>query len=272
MKLFTLLSRVSLAACAAVLLVAASVRAEEPAPAPAGVTAAPAEAAAPAAEPTMQEKMEDMLKKLVAKASKVTNYTVNFTKQELVKGKWGELETVLMKHQKTPHCVYMKWLKDPYKDRETIFCKGWNKDEIKAHEGGFLKYVVVSLDPLGSMAMKGNRHSVLEAGIHHTVELITKDFEHGKKVGGVNFEKYGEQKVRGQDSLCVKVNQTKDPKAGFYAGAAEICVSKALFLPTSVKIWDFNGTLIEHYTYADYKVNPGLTQKDFDPENPEYAY
>ena len=30
--------------------------------------------------------------------------------------------------------------------------------------------------------------------------------------------------------------------------------------------------LVEEYTYSEIKANPGLTDKDFDPANPTYAF
>jgi hypothetical protein len=30
--------------------------------------------------------------------------------------------------------------------------------------------------------------------------------------------------------------------------------------------------LLERYTYTDLKLNPGLTDADFDPKNPEYKF
>ena len=170
----------------------------------------------------------------------------------------------------------MKWLKEPHKDRESLYCHGKYNNEVQAHEGhGFSSWFgTVSLDPKGSMAMKGNRHPITEAGIFHTIELIKKDFELAKKhpEHGVKYTDITETKVHGQPSLCVTAVQPKNPKLGYYAHKALICIHKKLFLPTKIKIWDFTGRLVEIYTYRKYRLNVGLTDRDFDTGNKEYEF
>ena len=58
----------------------------------------------------------------------------------------------------------------------------------------------------------------------------------------------------------------------YAAERVEICSHRALHLPTRVRIWEADGRLVEHYTYRDYRLNPGLTAKDFDTRNPEYGF
>jgi hypothetical protein len=247
----------------------------------AGYSAAePAQPAAPAAEGRSQEELDvlmtDMLINMVAASEKITDYTVSFTKQEYVDKKMRALETTFMKHKRSPHCVYMKWVKDPFKDRETIYCEGKYKNEIQAHAGsGIASWVgKVSLDPKGSMAMKGNRHPILDAGIWHTIGLIKKDYGTGHKSAAnrATYDRYWTTKVQGQPSYCVFVTHPKDTSIGFYAYKAEICVHQQLYIPTSVKIWDFTDRMVESYTYSNYKINVGLTDADFDHENKEYKY
>ena len=245
-------TKLTIVLCACSLLVAGISFAEDKAPKAdaAKVAKVPAEApaAAPAEAPvekkpeTMQEKMGKLLGKMLKASKRVKNYTTVFTKQEIVDGKLWPLETVFMKAKAKPHCVYMKWTKDPNKGRESLYCKGKYDNEIQAHEGsGFSSiFGTVSLDPKGSMAMKGNRHPITEAGIHHTVNLIQNDFKLAQKhpEHGVIYTNFLEAKIHGQPSYCVLAMQPEDKKLGYYAYKAEICIHKKLSLPTSVKIWD----------------------------------
>ncbi len=264
----------------------AIVAAGEPAPANSGTDkdanaaaenkgSAPAEAAAkPNPEDEMRAKMEQLLSKMSRAIARLKGYTCTFTKQEFVDGELLPTETIFMKHRRKGNCIYMKWIKEPHKNRESLWCPAKYGKKVKAHEGGFFGFVTVSLDPKGSMAMKGNRHPITEAGLYHTFKLIKNDFELGKKhpEHHVKYEKFWEQKVKGQPSWCVSVVQPKDKKLGYYAHKAVICMHKKLYLPTLVKIWDHKGRLVEVYTYSNYKINPSLTDKDFDVDNSEYNF
>ncbi len=121
--------------------------------------------------------LEPLVAQGVAKWKTVKDYTAIFIKQENVKGDLLEKETCFMKHRIRPRSVYMKWNKDPHEGRETLFVKGKNDDEIKAHEGGIIGVVNVTLDPYGRMARSENRHAVYEAGIGTTVDLISADIK-----------------------------------------------------------------------------------------------
>ncbi len=232
---------------------------------------APAPTVDPAAE--LAAKVDEIFTKVVKAVNGVTNYTVTFTKQEFVDGKLQEMETIFMKHRKSPNCVYMSWTKNPNKGRETLWCQGVHDNEIRAHEGGFLGIVSVWLDPNGSMAMKGNRHPITDAGIWHTTELIKKDYDLGKKNPSlVKYADYEEKSINGEPSMCITAIQPSDKSAGFYAGKATICINKNHYLPTMLKIWDHSGKMIEYYTYSKYKINPGLTDEDFNEKNKDYKF
>jgi outer membrane lipoprotein-sorting protein len=43
-------------------------------------------------------------------------------------------------------------------------------------------------------------------------------------------------------------------------------------LPIYVEIFDWQNELVERYGYRDLRLNPGLTDADFDPKNPAYGF
>jgi len=43
-------------------------------------------------------------------------------------------------------------------------------------------------------------------------------------------------------------------------------------LPVRVNIYDWDDTLLESYGYETVKLNAGLTEADFDPNNSEYRF
>jgi len=58
----------------------------------------------------------------------------------------------------------------------------------------------------------------------------------------------------------------------YYGKRAEFFLDKETKLPLRVRIWDWSGKLYEEFVYHDVKLNPGLSAKDFDPDNPEYKF
>lgn len=58
----------------------------------------------------------------------------------------------------------------------------------------------------------------------------------------------------------------------YYGGRAEFILDKETGLPVKVSTWDWNGRLYESYEYPELVLNPGLTPKDFDPDNPAYDF
>jgi hypothetical protein len=59
---------------------------------------------------------------------------------------------------------------------------------------------------------------------------------------------------------------------GYYASKWEICVDDASGLPLAYKNWDAAGNVFEVYAYHKVKINIGLTDAEFDPENAAYSY
>jgi outer membrane lipoprotein-sorting protein len=58
----------------------------------------------------------------------------------------------------------------------------------------------------------------------------------------------------------------------FYAGRMVLWIDDALRLPLQIDLYDHEGNLYEHYEHHDLKINVGLTNADFDPKNPAYAF
>ena len=43
-------------------------------------------------------------------------------------------------------------------------------------------------------------------------------------------------------------------------------------LPIYAEIFDWDGQLVERYGYRNLRLNPGLTDEDFNPKNPDYGF
>lgn len=216
--------------------------------------------------------IEALLNEAQASYSKINDYTGIMYKQERIGKKMYPKETIFFKFAK-PFKVYMKWIKDPYKNREMIYVEGWNDNKIKAHEGGLMGVVSVNLDPKGSMAMKGNRHPVTDMGIGNLLKVVQTNVNRAKKNGdSITVIKSGEEKVFGVDSIKLEATFPQEKDKGYYCYRAVFWVDKDKKLPIKIMVYDWDNQLVEDYSYENLKFNVGLTEKDFDPSNKEYNF
>src|SRR5262249_51221156 len=67
-------------------------------------------------------------------------------------------------------------------------------------------------------------------------------------------------------------------RPAFIFHIARIFVDKELMAPVHYEAYDWPQhpgdppPLLERYTYTNLQLNPGLTDEDFDPRNPEYHF
>lgn len=214
------------------------------------------------------------LNKLLAGAQKtlstLKDYTCIFHKQEMVKGKLLPAETMTVKFR-APRSIYMKWIKDPHEGRETLYIEGKNDNEVRAHEGGFLKGIKLNLDPKGSTAMAGNRHPVTEFGLDLLVKMINDLLKKAMTAGDLKVYNLGTETLYGRPTIKVEGVLPQDKAKGYYCYRAIINFDTGINLPIRVQIFDWDNKLIEDYGFDQLKLNPGLTDVDFDSDNKDYA-
>ena len=58
----------------------------------------------------------------------------------------------------------------------------------------------------------------------------------------------------------------------YYSARGTVWVSPDTLMPERIEIFDANDELYERYVYRDVRLNVGLTDLDFDPENPDYRF
>lgn len=204
--------------------------------------------------------------------AKVQDYTATFYKQERVKGRLLPAETVQLKFRK-PFDVYMRWTDGDFAGREVLYVRGWNDGKIRAHQGSFPD-ITVNLRPDANLAMRGNRHPITQMGFGEVIRLMVRDarFSESHPQDGVEYIDHGESTIYGARSRCIEASVPLRSFADYYAHRAKICFNVATKMPTRVTVWDYEDALIEDYGFEDVRLNPGLTDVDFDPENADYNF
>jgi negative regulator of sigma E activity len=78
--------------------------------------------------------------------------------------------------------------------------------------------------------------------------------------------------VGGQRVRLVEGILPRDPKAGYYSYRVLLAFDEENHLPIRILVYDWNDQIIEEYTHLQLDLNPGLTERDFDPNNREYGF
>jgi hypothetical protein len=210
----------------------------------------------------------------------VRDYTATMIKQERINGKLAPEEICFVKIRNSPLSVYMNFLAPPdQKGTEAIYVEGANDGKLVGHAGTFPKSLAGSLwlPPTGVLAMQNQHYPITEMGVANLARRLIQ-------VGELDIH-YGECYVwRNENALvgdrpCISITVLHPFKRrGFLFHVARIFVDKELMVPVHFEAYDWPEKpgdplpLLERYTYSDIKMNPGLTDADFDPKNSEYHF
>jgi outer membrane lipoprotein-sorting protein len=212
------------------------------------------------------------IKQMPAAYAGVKDYTAIFTRSEVLRGKQRPEETIALKFRE-PLQVHMRWLSESGKDREALFVKGRDGDKVLVHEPGWISgHFTVLLPPDGPMIMDRSRHPFHEIGIGRIIDLIISTFEKANQAGELEMRDLGTARDDGRMMRTIEGILPKDPTKKYYCYRAIVTIDEALKLPVGVKVYDWSDRLIEDYRYKNIQINPGLTDLDFSPDNPNYGF
>lgn len=226
----------------------------------------------------------DGLKKMQAN---VSDYTATLVKRERINGELGDYQYIQIKlrHQRmqdgrvvTPFSVYLRFLApDSVAGREVIWVEGANDGKLIAHEAGIKGFLRVKVDPTGFIAMAGNRYPIKQIGMLNLIEQLIVKGERDRHSGDCEVQFFQNAKVDGRVCTAIEVTHPKQqPQFDFYR--AQIFIDKQLNVPIRYSAWTWPTNkseppvLEEEYTYRDVKLNVGLTDQDFDPDNKAYKF
>lgn len=204
--------------------------------------------------------------------SRVNDYTATFVKRERVKGRLRPREVMSIKFA-APFKIYTRWTQGKHEGQELIYAQGWNGGKIRAHAGSFPD-ITVDLDPEGSLATRGQRHPITDFGLGIMIDLLARDvmLAGARPQDTVTYLDLGTSKIAGATVRCIEATTPPARWSPYYAHKARICISTQTHMPVRVLIWDRDDHLLEDYTYKKIRLNVGLTDLDFSPDNPEYGF
>lgn len=218
----------------------------------------------------------------------VQDYTCSLVKRERVEGLLGGSQGmhVKIRHERkdgdtvtVPFSVYLAFLKpEKLAGREVLFVANQNQGDLIARRGGRRSPNMTIQLPIDSpMAMDGNRYPIVEIGFQNLTMRLIEVLEKEQSFGGGKIDIYPGAKVNGR--LCTHFRLTHEQKRpGLTYYQAEVSVDDELGLPILFRSYDWppkegdDPLLLEEYFYKDVKLNAGLTDRDFDVNNPDYHF
>ena len=212
--------------------------------------------------------------------SDVKDYTCTFIKEERINGELVGPQVIAAKIRCKPLSVYFKFLKpDDVKGREVIYVAGANNGKFVVHEGSGLKSALgaIWLKPASALAMAGNRYPITDAGMDHLVKRLIEIAEQDRKYGEVEVHFYKNAKVGKRTCTLIEVVHPT-PRRVFLFHIARVYIDNELQVPIHYEAYLWPKApgqpppLDESYTYANLKLNVGLTDADFDYKNPNYGF
>ncbi len=184
-----------------------------------------------------------------------------------------------------PVDVYLKFLEPKGQaGREVIWSQGLNENLMRVHEAGFLNVATVELAPTSRLAMIGNRYPISDIGIEKLLEKLLDRGERDRMFAGCEVKI--EEGVQVAGRICTRIevlHREKElevtggiHKFDFHRAVIDLDVELGIPIHYASYLWPLEGqddlVLDEEFTYEDLEFNVGLTDEDFDPENPAYNY
>ena len=222
----------------------------------------------------------DVLRVARKRLDGVEGYTATFLRQERIGGKLGPAQTLRMKARPRPFAIYLKVVA-PKPGKEVVFVKGKHGDKMIAHNGDWKDRLIprIKLDPRGVVALAENRHPITEAGLLNLTDKLigfrTMDLSDPEAVTILDRTIDAD----GQDWLrSVHTHPHRRPERPF--ARVEVLYDPQTFLPMRISSYDWPEVgceaadlrLAERYRYDDLDLDARLTELDFDPANPSYAF
>ena len=159
----------------------------------------------------------------------------------------------------------------------------WGQDlydgKMAVHEVGMLLGLkTIWLDPNGMIAMQGQKHPISEIGM---VKLVEKLIERGQQdldTPGMEITLSEDHDFGGIKTEVLRISRSvpTGDENGFSLAEIILDPERQLILQYRSLGWPEKAgdpaPLLESYTYENVQTNVGLTDADFDVNNPDYGY
>ena len=227
-----------------------------------------------------KQRLLELLLSARRRLDRVRGYTATFRRQERIGGKLGPEQVLHLKSRPEPFAIYLKF-ESPQRGKEVVFARGRHDDKLVAHSGDWKDRLIprVKLDPRGPLALADSRHPITEAGLVNLTDRLIGfrrlDLADPGAVTVLDRVADADGKTRPRSVHTHAVHRPDRPFA-----RVEVLYDPATFLPRRISNYDWPEPgqapgelrLAERYSYDDLDLDATLTDLDFDPANPAYAF
>ena len=177
-----------------------------------------------------------------------------------------------------PFAVYGKFLKpQSLNGQEVIWVEGKNDGNLVAHQAGLLNLTRWNLPPEGPVAMNGNKYPITEIGLVNLLELMIERGRRDREFGKCEISFDPACEVDGRKCVLLEIRHPKkEGPYDFHLARIYFDIEQQLLFGYEGFDWPTEPgqepPLLEKFFYSDLRLNVGLTEADFDPDNPAYNY
>jgi hypothetical protein len=125
--------------------------------------------------------------------------------------------------------------------------------------------------------MMNNRYPITNAGMKNLLTLLLKLGQRKELLKNCRVKFVEDQKVDDRPCLLIEIDNPRTTDE-FKLATARIWLDREWNAPVRFESWEWpdeigaEPVLIEQYSYLKLKFDQGLTDRDFDPANPQYGF
>lgn len=218
----------------------------------------------------------------------VRDYTCEMVRRERVGGilrpyEYGELK---IRHQQTnndevttPFSAYVHFTNPSnIAGREVLFVEGKHAGRMYVKRGGRrLNQLTAFVKPTSAAAMRENRYPITEIGFRNMAVRLIKVIRSDLDYDEVEVQFFKNAKVA--DRVCTRIEVVHPvPRDHLQYHKAMVFVDDEKRLPIGFASFDWpeeegdQPRLLEEYVFTNVELNVGLTDADFEKDNPNYGF
>lgn len=174
--------------------------------------------------------------------------------------------------------VYLKMLAPAsIAGQEVVWVEGQNNGKLIGHTTGLLNLKRAYLDPTGSIAMQGNLHPIIDIGVLNLVKKMGDVGRRDLQYPDCTVKITRDVSVGDRTCTLIQIKHAQaDPKFEFHIAKIYIDQRSDVLVGYEGFLWPAKEgdppRLKEKYFYTDLKINVGLKDEDFSPDNKDYDF
>ena len=223
----------------------------------------------------------------------VKDYTCHLVMRERIRGRLGQMHFADMKVRVEegdnvdgikPFSVYLHFVAPPnVQDREVLYVHKKNDGEMIAKNGGQsnLKEVTLALKPDSKRAMRGRHYPITEIGMANIIQRLIEETKVSMNVDidrrECQVQIIDNARIEGRSCRCVQV-VFPEKREHLKFHLVRVFLDSETGLPIRFAAYSWpkepggSPRLIEEYTFLNLQINVGLSEADFDRDNPAYDF